>query len=123
MPSRAGSACSRPGCGGIVRAGVCSVCGPRRAEYRRTEDAQRGTPAERGYDEQWRKVRAMALAGNPLCKMCADAGATNLAADVHHIVPIRVDPSRRLDLANLVPLCRRHHAQAERATIASNGEG
>lgn len=113
MPTRAGSACTRQGCPGIVRDGVCSVCGPRRKEYRRQEDAQRGTPAERGYDSRWERVRAMKIACNPICELCATKGLTVVADDVHHIVPIRVDSSKRLDMRNLQSLCRRCHAAAE----------
>lgn len=118
MPTRAGSACTRQGCPGIVRGAVCSVCGPRRKEYRQQEDAQRGTPTERGYDARWQRVREIKIARNPVCEECAAQGVTTVADDVHHIVPIRVDPSRRLDISNLRSLCRRHHAAAEREARA-----
>jgi hypothetical protein len=48
----------------------------------------------------WAKLSCEFLRG----KKCAACGRkTNLIA--HHIVPVHIDPSRELDVTNLMPLC------------------
>ena len=37
---------------------------------------------------------------------------------VHHIIPISIDYSKRLDSDNLITLCTYHHHQAEKGLIA-----
>jgi hypothetical protein len=59
----------------------------------------------RGYDSVWAKLRARHLAAHPACVVCGRAGE-----HVDHIVTVRLDPSRRLDPANLQTLCERHHS-------------
>ena len=65
----------------------------------------RGSPASRGYDSTWRRLSVQFRAANPICMRCSEAPAT--LAD--HIVPIRVDPGRRLDVTNLQSLCDSCH--------------
>ena len=104
MPMRAPSACRRPGCPGLVRSGVCSRCGPLRKQAQVEHDARRGTPAERGYDARWHRLRLVFLADHPLCAMCAAQGHTTAATLVDHIQPI-ADGGARLDQENLQSLC------------------
>lgn len=104
MPQRPPSACRRPGCPGLVRAGVCSVCGPLVRRARFEHDERRGTSKERGYDARWRKLRAAHMAAEPLCRMCG-----HLADLVDHIVPI-LDGGAVLDDENLQSLCVACHA-------------
>lgn len=47
----------------------------------------------------------------PLCRRCLAKGETTPSEEVHHVVPIAVDPGRRLDRSNLEALCRTHHSQ------------
>ena len=103
MPQRAPTACRRPGCRGLVRAGVCSVCGPQRQEGGGEDDEGGGSAAWRGYDARWRKLREKVLFTQPLCVMC---GA--VAVDVDHIIPIR-QGGAVLAVDNLQPLCRQCH--------------
>jgi 5-methylcytosine-specific restriction endonuclease McrA len=49
---------------------------------------------------------------NALCQCCKAA----LTTEVHHKVPLSVDPSRAYDASNLVALCQRCHQQAHRST-------
>jgi 5-methylcytosine-specific restriction protein A len=68
------------------------------------------TNAERyGYD--WRVLRNRLLSdpANVLCHKCKQDGYITEAVHVHHVVPVRVDPSRRLDWDNLMPLCEPCH--------------
>jgi 5-methylcytosine-specific restriction protein A len=70
----------------------------------------RGTAAKRGYDAVWRRLRSIVLANNPLCADCKAQGYTTLANEVHHVVKVQDDPSRRLDVSNLMPLCKACHS-------------
>jgi 5-methylcytosine-specific restriction protein A len=65
--------------------------------------------ASRGYDHRWRKLSEDYRIRNPLCEDCDAKGRTTAASEVHHIVPISQDPSKRLDVNNLVSLCKLCH--------------
>ena len=50
-----------------------------------------------------------------LCELCRKNGIIKEAKEVHHIVPIEIDWSKRLDYNNLIALCSDcHNAQHER---------
>lgn len=77
--------------------------------------------AARGYDGAWRRLRLRILADEPLCRFCCAEGRVTPATDVDHITPFRgLDDPRRLDPANLRPLCRLHHLQ--RTARQSHGQ-
>lgn len=109
MPRRAGRTCTRSGCAGIVRDGVCDVCGPTHRWSAAAHDERRGTAHQRGYDARWRKVREIALAENPLCAECARRGVVTPATDVHHVVARRLGGEDELD--NLQSLCHACHSR------------
>ena len=109
MPIRAGTACPRSGCPGIVRAGVCTRCGPLRVRVQREHDERRGTAASRGYGGRWQRVRAMYLRAHPLCVQCQREGRVTAATDVHHIQKRRDGGP---DMAeNLMALCHACHSK------------
>lgn len=60
---------------------------------------------------RWRGLRRTVLRARPWCEA---TDCHNLATDLDHIVPLRVilangaDP---FDLANVQPLCKRHHSE------------
>jgi len=54
---------------------------------------------------KWPKIRRYFLKNNPHCVVC---GKKHFL-DIHHIVPFHVDPSKELDLKNLITLCKRCH--------------
>jgi 5-methylcytosine-specific restriction protein A len=65
----------------------------------------------RGYGADWRRVREVVLADEPLCRLCHEAGRVTPATEVDHIVPFRgVSDPLRLALTNLRPLCHPCHA-------------
>ena len=71
----------------------------------------RPTPARRGYDSTWRKLRATVVRSWRSrgwgCALCG--GMLDESAHVDHIVPIRLAPERRLDTSNLRVLCSTCH--------------
>ena len=65
---------------------------------------------QRGYGNDWSRLRLRILEAEPLCRFCASEGRVTPATEVDHIEPFRgVDDPRRLDPANLRPLCRPCH--------------
>lgn len=100
MPQKAPSACKKPGCRGLVRDGVCSVCGPLN-RWSQRQDA-RPSATERGYDRNWRKLREMVLNAEPVCRACGRP-----AEEVDHIIPQVLGGVNEFD--NLQPLCRSCH--------------
>lgn len=67
-------------------------------------DRQRGTACKRGYDRQWRNVRAEFLEAHPYCRCGAEATI------VDHKVKVRDAPHLRLVWSNLQGMCRVCHA-------------
>ena len=96
-------------CGAIVQHAMhCTNCGP--VSKPEKTDA-------RGYDWQWRKVRLRVLAEEPCCVDCEKDGVVQPAEHVHHIVPINVDRSLRLERSNLVPLCVECHEKRHKGPV------
>lgn len=87
-----------------------------RREQQEQYDQQRGTAAQRGYDATWVAFREAFIGGetegrsNSLCWDCLDEGIVKRMKELHHVVKVADDPSRRLDEANVRPLCKRHHS-------------
>jgi 5-methylcytosine-specific restriction enzyme A len=80
--------------------------GERVAAFRAEQAAlPRATAAQRGYDHDWFRLRAIVLRDEPYCRFCAARGVTTRASIVDHIESIRMAPERRLDPDNLQPLC------------------
>lgn len=65
---------------------------------------ERGTPAERGYDHAWVKLRNNYIKHNPLCEMRGPA-CKGAARIVHHVIPIEKRPDLRLERSNLMAVC------------------
>ena len=61
---------------------------------------------------------------NYMCQIClldkykTDFKYTYKELEVHHIIPIEEDYSKRLDSDNLITLCRYHHEMAEKGLIS-----
>jgi 5-methylcytosine-specific restriction protein A len=80
-----------------------------RSGFRRTDGR---SSTARGYGSDWRKVRLLHLAGEPLCRMCAEQGRVTAATDVDHIKAFEgLGDPLRLDRGNLRSLCRPCHMQ------------
>jgi 5-methylcytosine-specific restriction protein A len=109
MPSRSAYACSAPQCPGLVRAGVCSVCGPVRAQRSSHYDRERGSSAARGYGGRWQSVRRMFLRSSPVCVDCKAQGAVTAATEAHHVIARRNGGSD--EESNLLALCKACHSR------------
>lgn len=108
---------------------LCNACmketGGTRKERDRLYDRQRKDKAVRKIYQtaRWRKVRALAMQrANGLCELCLEQGQVKFAADVHHKVPIKEDPSKAYALDNLVCVCRKCHRK-EHKKLEQKGEG
>jgi hypothetical protein len=52
----------------------------------------------------WKKIRQKHLDKNPCCAACGSCEKL----DVHHIIPVSIDPSKELDQDNLITLCNKY---------------
>ena len=59
--------------------------------------------------KEWRQLRAYKISQDYMCEECE--GDPKPAVDVHHVVPIREDWSRRLDITNLHSVCAACHSK------------
>ena len=75
-------------------------------------ERRRPNASQRGYGRDWRKVRALVLADEPLCRLCTQQGRVTAATVVDHIIRIKVRPDLRLARENLQPLCKACHDSA-----------
>lgn len=109
MPHRPARPCSVPGCPNLVHKSGVYRCSEHQKEYERRVDAERGTPSQRGYDANWRRIRERFLSDHSKCKLCM-----NKATVAHH--KIRRRKGGKDDPSNLMALCgschSRLHAQA-----------
>lgn len=69
----------------------------------------RGSAASRGYDAQWRRIRARHLSAHPLCVDCLKHGRTEAAGHVDHIIPLRKGGTHAA--GNLQSLCASCHSR------------
>ena len=121
MPYAAARNCTRPGCCGVVRDGVCSVCGSVRRGRDRQYEEQRGTASQRGYGARWRKVRLMQLRRQPLCEMCMKDHRVVVATEVHHIEAKRDGGPDAFE--NFMSLCKSCHSKITARTHGPEGGG
>ena len=67
--------------------------------------------ARRVYDTiQWKRVRKLKLAEQPLCEHCEAVGVVRPATDVDHVVSIE-DGGAAFDMNNLASLCHSCHSR------------
>ena len=59
---------------------------------------------------EWKAIRSVVFAINPYCEECLKLGFKTLAQDVDHIIDIKDEPTRCLDISNLQGLCRPCHS-------------
>ncbi len=89
-------------------------------------ERQRGSAARRGYDQDWRRLRLVKLARDPLCEHCEARGQVTPAVEVDHVRRFRrrdgsIDHRLRLDMKNLQSLCTPCHAAKSDAERRGKG--
>jgi 5-methylcytosine-specific restriction protein A len=119
MPSAIKTPCRHPGCGVPCHGGYCD----QHQRDWRTSDARRGTPAQRGYDDAWKRVaQARRELVCYLCQTCLNQlQRLTPAKIVDHILPIHVRPDLRLELTNLQTLCPACHQRKTRSDLMKYG--
>ena len=118
--------CSK--CGRLMEFGsaMCPACQAKAAERHKMYDTHaRNQKAKQFYhSKQWATMRNIAMIqASYQCEVCRKQGKLMPADEVHHIIPIAVDWSKRLDRANLICLCHKHHMEAHKKLEAGHGGG
>lgn len=91
-------------------------------KYDQVYEKKRGTPAQRGYDRRWRKVRKHKLRMDPLCEVCLREGYVVPATEVHHIVPIS-EGGEVYAYENLMSVCHSCHMKIHQEIEQNKGVG
>ena len=110
MPTAAPRPCGHPGCGVLVRdgSGRCAKH-PREARPGWFGDKKRGNRYERGYGNDWTKLRNVIMRRDSyLCQVCLAVGRVTPAHAVDHIVPKANNGTD--DPSNLQSICKPCHA-------------
>lgn len=89
------------------KSSYCANCTEERNRERNREYNTRRAEHHAFYDsKEWRELRAIKLAQNPVCEVCWEKG--RLTMDkllVHHVVELTQDYGLRLTLSNLQTVC------------------
>lgn len=101
-------------CGRIVT-GDCEIC---TAQPKARAEDYRPSKTDQGRDWKWYQLSRRYRKQHPLCERCLQFDRTTPATEVHHKVPIRQDPSLRLNWDNLMAVCRQCHEIEERETVS-----
>jgi len=112
--------CKAPGCNKMV-INDPSFCPHHRAlsEQRKKQNAFKNATRYANYDShEWRKLRYKILTEHPYCANCG-IDKYNAELHVHHITPVRDDPTKFLDETNLIVLCESCHATQTQKEITS----
>ena len=123
IPSRLKKPCAYDFCENLVTAGT-TYCEKHQGVVKKKRDQlydryERDEKSKKFYNSlAWKKLRKIKISKEPLCEICEEEDRLRPATEVDHIVPIKVDWSRRLDEKNLQSLCHRCHM---RKTAAENG--
>ena len=120
MPKAAPTPCRHPGCPALVhdKTGYCEAHAKYRHGWERHHQGR--TAAQRGYGNEWRKLRAQILRRDGhLCQICLSIGSYTKATEVDHITPKAMggDDSP----SNLQAICRDCH-RLKTAAEGSRGD-
>ena len=110
--------CAQAGCRNITKTRNCPKCQAafdmKSKEYakkraRKSKVNMSNTHKAFYGSAAWRNLRNAKLKKDPLCQVCLPKGYLNEGKDIDHIVEVKDDYSRRLDITNLQTLCRSCH--------------
>ena len=106
--------CAFVGCKKGTRTRFCESCTIKddaRNKARYKTGSRKAPPnSKRFYSSaKWKALRARKIQQSPLCEHCTKQGYIKAAYDVDHIVEIKDDSTRSLDITNLQALCRSCH--------------
>lgn len=109
-------------CGKIIdyNLAYCKECAAKKEEQRKNRHKQYDRKVRYSRDnikyskfyrsKEWNKIRQVAITrDHGLCQDCLKENRITPYDTVHHIVPIKEDWSKRLDIDNLVCLCESCH--------------
>jgi len=125
MPKAARHPCRHPGCHNLADAGnpYCIEHQADKAQHYATYNASRPERHEVYRSQRWRRLAAMQLRREPLCRMCSARGVIKTAEVADHVCELE-DGGAPYDPSNLQSLCRACHnakSAAERARRAGRG--
>lgn len=97
----------------MARKRIANYRNPNQPTYEQCDTRQ----ADRRFyaSAQWRKVRSIKLAINPICQ-CED-NCGRIAEQVHHVIERKLRPDLAYDLNNLQSLTRQCHSRITAARI------
>lgn len=107
--------CGEVSCNTLTREGYCEV---HKKDSSREYNRYKRDPRIDGLYKSvpWRKVRSLAIErDNHLCQRCARHKILRPAKVVHHIIEVKDDWSKRLDIDNLESLCHFCHNQIHKS--------
>lgn len=114
-------------CGKLIPYGqsLCADCKAKQPQRHKLYDAHARNQQSAAFYKSaaWLRLRdTMMMASNYQCTVCRSLGVVMPADEVHHIIPIDIDWSKRLDADNLVCLCHRHHMEAHAKLNCTRGD-
>lgn len=127
MPIRRHRPCAHPSCPALVIEGYCPA---HQKAFHRQQIERHGSACAQGYDNRWHNVRNWKIKHDPLCecgwfdfktgelrsrKEPIMPSCGRLAELVHHNLPVKDFPDRRLVVGNLYSLTRECHDKIETA--------
>lgn len=84
-----------------------------RPEKKVTPGWDRGTKSKFYHRKAWKAVRRLQLNSAPICEVCYESGTLTdctRGGQIDHVIRIE-DGGAPLDTANLMTMCREHHAK------------
>ena len=116
MPMSSPHICNHIGCKELTRTTYCITHTADKAIQRKTAygryNTNRQTTTAQGYGSDWNKLSLWYRSMHPLCEQCLASGITTPVALVHHKAAVKENKSLRLDIGNLISLCKKHHREA-----------
>ncbi|HHC6468741.1 TPA: HNH endonuclease signature motif containing protein [Vibrio parahaemolyticus] len=110
--------CAAAGCRNVTSVRFCKRCADIHKALSKDKAKKRARASTERYSDkfksfyaskQWKDLRTAKIKKDPLCEVCLKNGFIREGKDIDHIIEIKDDYSRRLDMTNLQTLCRSCH--------------